>query len=437
MRFSGFDDLQRHLRELNDALSSMNGFLGNIQIRSTNPDDVNQAIAEMEAAVDARVGSNASNAAVRQIIAAMKEKYAAGIRQRANELAQTQHHAVPSAEDEFLSNEDTQADLSGSAPKAFISHSHADKESIVRPLDKLLREVEGIKVWLDERDMPAGADIVDAIFSKGIGEADAVIVVLTPSSINSRWVHEELNVSVVRKIKKRVKAIIPVVYGISDDDVPDALVATNWIRLADTSETELADCARRIGAALHGIVPAPVAPPPPYAGIPIHRLPSLRPNDERLFAEACRQYLERDYYHPAVDVQSMITYGDSIGMTSEQVVESLHALEQHHYIGDLQFYLGSGNMPNHFRISDYGLESYLRTYKADEYAGVKNAVISEIVKRNGHDLSMICRATGVSESLARHIVRNIERGGQARVSWHSGGASVMAEPTLKRLLEGP
>ena len=38
---------------------------------------------------------------------------------------------------------------------------------------------------------------------------------------------EELNVSVVRKIRKRGKAIIPVLYGISDDDVPDPLVATN------------------------------------------------------------------------------------------------------------------------------------------------------------------------------------------------------------------
>ena len=139
------------------------------------------------------------------------------------------------------------------------------------------------------------------------------------------------------------------------------------IRLSDLSQEQLADCARRIGAALHGIAPAPVVPPPPYAGIPIHRRPSLKPNDERLFAEACREYVERNYYHAAVDVQKMIAYGESIGMPAADVVESLHALEQNHYIGDLRYYLGSGNVPNHFRITGFVLETYLRAYRADAY----------------------------------------------------------------------
>jgi hypothetical protein len=433
MRFYGLGDLERHLQELSDAFSGMDDVIGKISLAPEDPGSLNKAIAQMEAALDAHVAAYGTNQTVREIIVAMKEEYAAGIRQNAMQLSRNGFTQSLDKE-QPLSTEGTTTVEGLTVPKAFMSHSHADKKSIVRPLDRLLREVEGIQVWLDERDMPAGADIVDAIFSKGIGEADAVIVVLTPNSINSRWVYEELNVSVVRKIKQLVKAIIPVLYGISDEDVPDALVATNWIRLQELSEKELADCARRIGAALHGIAPAPVAPAPLYAGIPIHRLPSLTANDERLFAEACRQYMERNYWHPAVDSQDIVAYAESIGIPKESVIESLHALEQHYYV-KLQFYMGSGNMPAHFEITDYGFEEFLTAYKADDYGRAKKAVISEIVNRNAHNVSMISASTGVGETLLRHILKQIESRGQAKVLWHSGGGSIMPEPTLKRLLD--
>jgi hypothetical protein len=145
--------------------------------------------------------------------------------------------------------------LSG-PPTAFLSHSSGDKDAIVRPLDSMLR-ARGISTWLDERDMPAGSNLMDSIFSAGISQSDAFVVVLTPNSIESSWVHEELSVAVVRKIQKRVNRIIPVVYLISDDQVPDALVATRWIRIKDISEAELLVCADDIAIALFGTMPAP------------------------------------------------------------------------------------------------------------------------------------------------------------------------------------
>ncbi len=48
---------------------------------------------------------------------------------------------------------------------------------------------------------------------------------------------------------------------------------------------------------------------------------------------------------------------------------------------------------------------------------------------------MITINTAVPEYLTRHIVQQIENSGQARVSWLSGGASIMQLPTLRRLLE--
>ena len=62
-------------------------------------------------------------------------------------------------------------------------------------------------------------------------------------------------------------------------------------------------------------------------------------------------------------------------------------------------------------------------------------MISEIVNKNMHDLRMIVLATGVGEATIHHIFEQIERGGRGKVLWHSGGATIMPEPTLKRLLD--
>lgn len=338
---------------------------------------------------------------------------------------------IQKREDPVVDNRPTEA----VTPKAFLSHSHADKESIIHPLDKLLREVNGVATWLDDRDMPAGANLMDAIFAQGIGQADAVIVVLTPNSINSDWVHEELSVAFVRKINQQVKALIPVVYGIPDDLVPPALAATNWIKLSEISDASLADCARRIGRALHGVMPAPVAPPPAYASVPIHGLPRLTPNDERLFAGACRIHLGRQRHHPAVGFDELMSVADSIGLTHDDVVESIHALESNHYFSELHWELGNPD-PYAVQISDFGLEAYLERYDPQLYREATIAFLSEIVNRNGHSMYSISQSTGVSDPLAHLIVNKIESQDLARVSWHSGGASIMAKPTMKRALEG-
>ena len=75
-------------------------------------------------------------------------------------------------------------------PLAFISHASPDKERYVRALDEALR-ARGIRVWLDERDILPGDNIVDRIFDQGLGQSDIVVVVLSENTRNRPWVHEE------------------------------------------------------------------------------------------------------------------------------------------------------------------------------------------------------------------------------------------------------
>jgi hypothetical protein len=72
---------------------------------------------------------------------------------------------------------------SGAAPrKVFMSHASEDKERFVLPFARRLR-ARGLDVWVDRWEMLPGDSLVKKIFTEGIGEAEAVIVVLSKHSV--------------------------------------------------------------------------------------------------------------------------------------------------------------------------------------------------------------------------------------------------------------
>jgi hypothetical protein len=73
-------------------------------------------------------------------------------------------------------------------PSVFLSHSSKDKP-FVRKLAEFLEQDESIKVWLDERDISPGANIVAEI-GEGLS-SDFVLLILSPDSVESAWVKEE------------------------------------------------------------------------------------------------------------------------------------------------------------------------------------------------------------------------------------------------------
>ncbi len=67
-------------------------------------------------------------------------------------------------------------------PKVFVSHASEDKERFVLPFAHELRAA-GVDVWVDQWQMVPGDSLVKKIFSEGLENADAVIVVLSKVSI--------------------------------------------------------------------------------------------------------------------------------------------------------------------------------------------------------------------------------------------------------------
>src|SRR5215469_14169381 len=73
-------------------------------------------------------------------------------------------------------------------PSVFLSHSSRDKE-FVRKLAAHLEQDGDIRVWLDERSIAPGANIVSEI-ADGL-DSDFVLLILSPDSVDSAWVKEE------------------------------------------------------------------------------------------------------------------------------------------------------------------------------------------------------------------------------------------------------
>ncbi len=132
--------------------------------------------------------------------------------------------------------------------KIFISHSHSDREFVER-LAKSLYEA-GEDVWWDQWEILAGDSLIDKIFEGGLSNAAAFVVVISPESIKSKWVRQELDVATVRRIEGVTK-IIPVVIG--DAEIPVALRALLWIDMRNKFDEGV----RRIVNSVHGISDKP------------------------------------------------------------------------------------------------------------------------------------------------------------------------------------
>jgi len=310
-------------------------------------------------------------------------------------------------------------------PKAFISHATLDKPRIARPLDELLR-ARGVDVWLDERENLPGSNLVDQIFEQGIGKADVVIVVLSANSIDRPWVHAELTTAVVRQIEGKVKALIPILL----DGVAPPVSLERLVQVRVTDLAELPRHAERIAATIFGLIPAPIASPPAYAGTPIYGLSGLTPDDERVFARACELLLTPGNQHPYVNFVELRAEALVLEMPADHIEESLAALENVHYFADVSHALGEGAYAA--KISWWGFERYLTTYRAADYRAAKENVVSALVNGHTHACDMLAQELKVHEYIVDHILHDLERGGHVRLG--GGGRAVMAERTLPRVL---
>jgi hypothetical protein len=90
------------------------------------------------------------------------------------------------------------------AAPVFISYSHHDKEFVLRLALDL--EERGTEVWIDQGDIQGGEQWRQSI-ARGVGGCQAFVLVISPDSIRSPWVQQELNTAF-----QYGKPVVPLIY---------------------------------------------------------------------------------------------------------------------------------------------------------------------------------------------------------------------------------
>lgn len=89
----------------------------------------------------------------------------------------------------------------------FISYSRNDSDFV----DKLATQLVAhkVNVWLDRWEMHVGESLIDRI-QTAITDASALLVILSPNSVDSAWCKKELNSGLIRELEERRIVILPV-----------------------------------------------------------------------------------------------------------------------------------------------------------------------------------------------------------------------------------
>jgi hypothetical protein len=111
-------------------------------------------------------------------------------------------------------------------PVAFISHSSNDKP-LARSLTAALRE-SAVDAWIDEEQVRFG-DSIPAAIERGLSSADAILVLVSRSFVESSWCRAEYEPLLAKEIERRRTIVIPV--RLDEAAVPTLLSAKRYVDL--------------------------------------------------------------------------------------------------------------------------------------------------------------------------------------------------------------
>ena len=129
----------------------------------------------------------------------------------------------------------------------FISYSRMNKGFALK-LTKELKEA-GFYVWLDQLDIPTGSRWDDEL-EKALDECEIFMVILTPDSISSENVKDEIGYAIDHK-----KRILPVL--LEDAKIPLRLRRFQYVDFTSKNYDEGVDAAKRL---LRNLTDAPTIP---------------------------------------------------------------------------------------------------------------------------------------------------------------------------------
>ena len=310
-------------------------------------------------------------------------------------------------------------------PKVFISHASEDKDRFVIEFATRLR-ARGVDAWVDKWEMLPGDSLVDKMFEEGIKNAQAVIIILSINSVSKRWVREELNAAMVKRINTASK-LIPVI--IDDCEIPECLKSTVWEKISDLKSYDKEF--DRILLAIYGQYDKPqLGKPPAYATTLVDLYPDLSKLDNVILREACAQAFELGIM--SFDTTQFYNKIQSFGFSEVDFIESLQVLDGRGYIDAIMVL--SGKIPS-FKLSKHAFDTYIRNHVVD-YPKIVERIAHEIVNSDAKDNRTLTIVLGQPVILVNHILDSFADRGLISMHRLLGGQYKIrsVSPELKRML---
>ena len=128
--------------------------------------------------------------------------------------------------------------------QVFVSYAQADK-MVASQVAEALRNA-GLLVWIDAWELGAGDSIAQRI-DRAIASSDILLVLLSQSSVASKWVQKELSAALSGELQDRAITVMPAL--IEDCDVPPLLADRQYVDLRRDLPAAIQRLVEQIGSA--------------------------------------------------------------------------------------------------------------------------------------------------------------------------------------------
>lgn len=288
------------------------------------------------------------------------------------------------------------------AQKVFISHASEDKERFVESFARGLRN-RRIDAWLDKWEMKPGDSLVQKIFDEGIRNADAFIVVLSKISITKRWVNEELNAAVVKRIEGGTK-LIPI--RLDECEVPESLRSTIWHSVTEADDPDRV--ASRIAEVIYGFESRPsLGETPRYLRNSISCFPRLNQIDSFILMLACENQLTNPRQAMRFRASSLLSSAIESGISTETFWESVEILTNQRYFQGQTFVRSNDGV---FGVNTQAFDDYLNS-KYPNYPEIEKNVAFALINEGSLSFENLTKRFDLPVPVLGHVLGKFEANG--------------------------
>lgn len=289
------------------------------------------------------------------------------------------------------------------APTAFLSHNYNDKELATR-IASLLRE-KGVDVWYDKWEIKVGDSIVNKIFKEGLAKCNFFIILLSHNSIESKWVQEELNKALVRKIEGATR-ILPI--KIDDCQIPEELLDLRWIDLSKNFEEGFNEVLKTI----YDLSEKPALGKPPQFIIDRKKtVAGLSPEATNIGLFILSKINDDEPFSDMIEADEI---GGKINLTSQEINDAVEELEQ---FGMVKLLEEMGTYPYTFSSLDPTYELFVAFKSNLNYDPEKDIKSIAILVANAGEIdgNTIVKETGFPPGRINRAVEYLEDHGIVKV----------------------